>query len=360
MDVKELLASLLSGVKDYAKKTVSLEPQELTPAETAAEIATGFTPVAGTVQSARDVVRAAKEGDVPGMGLSALGLIPFVGGITKSAKAGKLANLLHDWKWRPQKDVASELNLSEVPDYIQKGYGKFMQEQAGRAAAGDMGAADLVKAYGITRSSVGRAGREITDDLASGAVRPEGYMAEWLGSGAGRDYLGAAKEGVADAPAISDIVQRFKPFGMADTLGKDLAYGATELGPRAKALSKALTGPVDDWRVFAQDIPGIGPAKSGFMASLLGRGDLPTFDARQIVLNTGRPTDEASKFMRRGGGAGGNQAVDRLAARQTALALKLDPELQPFYQHLTHHSIWDRLGNARTPHDDLVRAMLAR
>lgn len=357
MDVRTLLSDLLKGATEYGKKAVSLDSQPLTGPETAAEIAVGFTPGLGTAQSARDLVRSTKEGDPLGMGLSALGLIPGLGGVIKSAKAGKMADLLRDWKWRPEADVAAEIGLKDVPGYIQQGYGQFMKEQAGRAARGELGADDLVKAYGITRSSVSRAGRDITDDLVSGPTRPEGYMAEWLRTGAGKDYLGAAREGVADEAAIGDIVRRFQPFGMADTLGKDLTYGAQALGPRGSQLSAAVTGPLDQWRGFAQDLEGIGPAKSGFLASLLGRGDLPTLDARQIRLHTGAPTDEASKFMRRRGGAGGDQAVDRLAQRQQALALALDPSLAPFYQHLTHHAVWDKVGKSTTTHDDLIRAM---
>jgi hypothetical protein len=353
MDARSLLADLLN----YGKKSVSLETQPLTGPETAAEIAVGFTPGLGTAQSARDLVRAAKEGDPVGMGLSGAGLIPFLGGVVKSAKATKLVDLLRDWKWRPEKAVAKDIGLDAVPDYVQKGYGQFMKEQAGRAARGELGTDDLLKAYGITRSSVSRAGRDITDDLVSGPTRPEGYMAEWLRSGAGKDYLGAAREGVADPAAINDIVRRFQPFGMADTLGKDLAYGAQTLAPRTAELGAAITGPLDQWRGFAQSLEGIGPAKSGFLASLLGRGDLPTLDARQLRLHAGNTAEEAGKFMRRRGGAGGDQAVDRLARRQQALALALDPSLEPFYQHLTHHTVWDKVGKSQTTHDDLVRAM---
>jgi hypothetical protein len=39
------------------------------------------------------------------------------------------------------------------------------------------------------------------------------------------------------------------------------------------------------------------------------------------------------------------------------MALDLDPSLDPFYQHLTHHTAWDRALNEITTHDDLIRAM---
>jgi hypothetical protein len=57
----------------------------------------------------------------------------------------------------------------------------------------------------------------------------------------------------------------------------------------AQAFDKPGRG-IDQWREWAQSLRGIGPAKSGFVASLLGRGDQPTLDARQILLQTGKTT----------------------------------------------------------------------
>jgi hypothetical protein len=267
-------------------------------------------------------------------------------------------NLIKDWRWRPFKDVSADLNIKEVPKYIQDGYGTFMAEQAKRAEAGDLGARDLIKAYAITRSSVNRAGRQMSDDLASGFVRPEGYMSEWLSSPAGKSYLDAAQSGKVDSAAIDDLVGRFQPFGMSQVLGKDLAYAAQNLSKVNGSINDLVQGPVPEWRNFAQGISGIGPAKSGFLPSMLGRGDIPTLDARQLNLHTLDSGDSASKFMRRQGGAGGDQAVDRLASRQQKMNLEISPELQPFYQHLTHHAVWDKIGNSITTHSDIVKAML--
>jgi hypothetical protein len=266
-------------------------------------------------------------------------------------------NLIKDWRWRPLKDVSADLNIQEVPKYIQEGYGTFMAEQAKRAAIGDLGARDLIKAYGITRSSVNRGGRQMSDDLASGFTRPEGYMSEWFSSPAGKSYLDAAQSGKVDSAAIKDLVGRFQPFGMAQVLGKDLEYAAKKLSKVSGSINDLVQGSVPEWRNFAQGISGIGPAKSGFLPSMLGRGDIPTLDARQLNLHTLDSGDSASKFMRRQGGAGGDQAVDRLASRQQKMNLEISPELQPFYQHLTHHSVWDKIGNSITTHSDIVKAM---
>jgi len=284
----------------------------------------------------------------------------IMGAVSQAAmNAGPgITSLIKDWRWRPLKDVSADLNIKEVPKYIQEGYGAFMSEQAKRAAAGDLGARDLIKAYGITRSSVNRAGRQMSDDLASGFTRPEGYMSEWFSSPAGKSYLDAAQSGKVDAAAIDDLVGRFQPFGMSQVLGKDLEYAAQKLPQINGSINDLVQGSVPEWRKFAQGIYGIGPAKSGFLPSMLGRGDIPTLDARQLNLHTLDSGDSASKFMRRQGGAGGDQAVDRLASRQQKMNLEISPELQPFYQHLTHHAVWDKIGNSITTHSDIVKAML--
>lgn len=278
-----------------------------------------------------------------------------IAGLLGSIKASK--GLIKDWRWKGGDKVKQEVGITELPSYIADNYGQFMKEQRGRADAGQLGARDLLKAYGITRSSVNRGAREISDDLAQGSVRPEGYMSEWLLSPQGKAYLDAAEKGQINTEAIADIQKRFAPFGMADTLANDLTYAAQQLPPINGSVNAAVTGPVDQWRAFAQGLNGIGPAKSGFIASLLGRGDLPTLDARQLALHTGKPAKDASKYMRRGGGKGGDAAVDRLAERQKAMGVAMDESLNPFSQHLTHHAVWDKVGGTRTTHEDLIRAM---
>jgi hypothetical protein len=66
---------------------------------------------------------------------------------------------------------------------------------------------------------------------------------------------------------------------------------------------------------------------------------------------------EDQKYAKRGKGQGGEEAVERLAERQKAMGLELDPSLDPFYQHLTHHAIWDKIGDSQTTHDDVIKAM---
>jgi len=282
------------------------------------------------------------------------------------AFADPAAKYLKDWSWKPMPEVAGKLDLRTVPDYIQGGYGQFMKDQARRAAAGDLNARDLIKAYTITQSSIGRGGLSHATATKAGLklpntggeVRPEGAFAEWLGSPMGQRYLDTASAGQADPRALAEIQQQFAPFGKQNDLIEKMQYAAQTMPNLSQNLNQAVLGDKDAYRNWAEQMKGVAGAKSGFIGSMLGRGDLPTFDARQINLHTANQAPVGiSSIMNRGKGQGGREAVDRLAARQEALGLELDPSLDPFYQHLTHHAVWDKVGNNQTTHDDLVKAM---
>ena len=269
--------------------------------------------------------------------------------------------------WRPLRDVQESLGgLPEIPSHVEA-FGAFMDETARRAAAGGLTPRDLIKAYAITRSSIQRraqtadkvraAGLDLPPNV-TGQIRPEGAMGEWLHSPMGQRYLDQAERGKVDEEAVAHAQQVMKPFGLNAEMDA-LPWAVQNLGPRHKEVSdlvaRALKGQSspEEWRNFSKDLRGIGTAKAGFVASMLGRGDQPTLDARQVILQTGMPTSEAKKPLAKAG----YEAVDRLAARQTALNPKMDSGLEPFRQHLTHHAIWDKAGNEETTHDDVMRAM---
>jgi len=272
---------------------------------------------------------------------------------------------IEDWQWKPLAEVDKQLKLSEVPDYIQRGYGDFMIEQAKRAGEGGMGVRDLIKAFGITQSSIGRGGLShatatkagLKVPKTEGLVRPEGAFAEWLGSKMGQKFLDDAERGVVNEKALDDIRTKFAPFGKPNQLTEQLAYAVNNLPNVMPQMQQALTGPVNQYRDWAESMKGIAGAKSGFIGSLLGRGDLPTLDARQLNLHALEAPVGTGSIMARGKGLGAREAVDRLAARQSALGLDIDPTLDPYYQHLAHHAVWDKVANEKTTHDDLMRAL---
>jgi len=294
--------------------------------------------------------------------------------LAAAAKAGEAAKYrdpaatkIADWNWRPLADVRQEVPITAVPDYIQAGFGQFMKEQAKRAAANGLTDRDLLKAYLITQSSVGRGGLSHSTATKAGLkvpyateVRPEGAFATWLGSPAGQRYLDAAQRGELDPKSMEDIRSKFAPFGKQNDLVDKMTGAVTAMPTMSPRLNEAISGSPEAYRDFAEELNGIAAAKSGFIGSLLGRGDLPTFDARQIGLHTSgmpMPTASAESMLRRGNGQGGREAVDRLAARQRAMGLDIDPSLDPHYQHLTHHAVWDALGGEKTTHQDLIDAM---
>ena len=272
---------------------------------------------------------------------------------------------IEDWQWKPLAEVDKQLKLAEVPDYIQRGYGDFMIEQAKRAGSGQMGVRDLIKAFGITQSSIGRGGLShatatkagLKVPKTEGLVRPEGAFAEWLGSKMGQKFLDDAERGVVNEKALDDIRTKFAPFGKPNQLTEQLAYAVNNLPNVMPQMQQALTGPVDQYRDWAESMKGIAGAKSGFIGSLLGRGDLPTLDARQLNLHALEAPVGTGSIMARGKGLGAREAVDRLAARQSALGLDIDPTLDPHYQHLAHHAVWDKIADEKTTHDDLMRAL---
>jgi hypothetical protein len=278
---------------------------------------------------------------------------------------------IDDWRWRPLRQVRDDLgDLQAVPPHVED-FGRQMTETADRAAVEGLTARDLLKAYTLTRASIQRqardadkvraAGLELPPD-ASGKIRPEGAWAEWLLSPMGQRYLDQAERGIADPAAVRSAMQIMTPFGKAETdIPNAMTWAAANLPGREGAFSdlvaRGRTGDSSpqEWRGATADLRGIKSAKAGFFASLLGRGDQPTLDARQIILQTGEPTYESKNFLKRV--RGGADAVDRLSRRQSALDLDLPSDLEPFRQHLTHHTVWDRVANETTTHEDVLRAL---
>lgn len=84
MDYSQILVEKL-------RKSASLDPQEQSLDELAGETAAGFVPGVGTALAARDFERARRDDDYLGMGLSALGAVPVVGGVAQMLNRGNKA-----------------------------------------------------------------------------------------------------------------------------------------------------------------------------------------------------------------------------------------------------------------------------
>ncbi len=276
------------------------------------------------------------------------------------------------WDWRPLSEVHEKLgNITEIPSHVQN-FGDFMDSTAHRAQTQGLTPRDLVKAYAVTLASIQRKANPVDKirlhGLAlpnlTGKIRPEGAMGEWLHTPAGQLYLDAASRGQIHESAIADMARKLRPFGMTNRLSDSLRWGAVNLPGKEGLVSQLVAAgrekasTPDEWRDFAKGLKGIDVSKAGFIASMLGRGDQPTFDARQRILQTGIPSGDAGKMI---SGVKMNPkakaAVDRLASRQSALNFSLPERLSPYYQHLAHHTIWDKDANEVTTHQDVIDAM---
>lgn len=260
---------------------------------------------------------------------------------------------------------------------------------------------EIVKAYAITRSSIQRSALK-TSRICQGYpeykplkqlvqredARPEDVFAVALFSPLGQRYLSAAERGEFDADSARQITNRMKCFGFDNTLFDDMRYAAG-LGQRSDEVRKALRGSPEAWVRYVKDnIRGVSAAKAGFIGALLGRGDVPTFDAREINLwSVRKPLSKSAKerigcdkrttpkgnvvFPGTRGGKPDRRCKnppepgveDVLAYRQRirSYPFALREEHEPFREHLVHHALWDAYPDSgkqtKTTHGSVIRAM---
>ena len=326
--------------------------------------------VRSNVRGGLDLLMGPRTGEVTPEATATLGLLGGVAG-AEMAPVGAVASgaarmAKPAFPWRPLEDVAAEAPKA-VPEHVLD-FGSYMRDMAKKAGGEGLSPRDVIKAFGITRSSIQRGAinadklRENWPDYqGEGKVRPEGAFSDWLFTPHGQNYLNDAEKGVINAPAVEDAATKLRGFGKDNDLRKALG-AAPAIGAQAPEVSRLVAGGyaapgqgIDEWRGLATGMPGIGPAKSGFVASLLGRGDQPTLDARQVLLQTGGPTAAVKDYLSSPKRA--FPVVDELARRQDALGLDMPADLEPFRQHLTHHTLWDAQGGEQTTHADVIRAM---
>lgn len=277
----------------------------------------------------------------------------------------------------------------KLPSFIEP-YANFMRLQAGKRPS----VRDVMKAYLITRSSVNRQAvpketvctafpeyrdRRVRAFIARKDVRPEDLMAMLLTFETGQRFLNAAEKGVHDREAATRLLDSMRCFGLIFpkfdeegnvakgynyVLAKDLLRASTkirELAPEIARLTSPDVPAKEAYKFFEGRGLGIRAAKTGFLLSLLGRGDIPTFDARELDI-----------WKREAGTREVEWAdVENLSERFDRLGIRLPPEHQRNSRHLIHHMLWDGWGiSARDPktgksvttpskttHGELIRAM---
>ena len=283
---------------------------------------------------------------------------------------------------------AQSLAPAELPRHVYP-YGDFMARQAGR----DITGRDVVKAYLLTVGSVQRGAICATVDkkakckhdsvgsnpntgeprwpshpFKTTRVRPEDALGALLKTSAGQRYLDAAARGKFDAKAASTLTKRFSGWGFHNKFAEQLRL-APKLGAEAGEINRLLkTGTKPAWyRYVEKNVPGISLAKSGFFASMMGRGDIPTADARELAFwmcppGHWEPGKRACKFPLSQSHDVSSEFVDRpfmalFTKRMQQLRMDMPPRFKPFYEHLAHHALWDAVGDTKTTHAEIIEAM---
>ena len=345
-------------------------------------------------------------------------------------RVGEPSGIFQTWKKQPQEifmrtveDARKALGLAgkrraNLPPEVRL-FGEFMVRQQNRKLT----ARDIVKAYVVTMSSIQRQGigvEKLLTKWPSGSqppvavltemslpgrpprtfeayttaikrgqsapkVRPETYMAALLLSPVGTRYLDAAERGEFDHSAAIVLSEAHRPFGKSglDESGQPSTdsrkHGlyqqlrdAVLLGQRYRDVAYALRKlPAADWAKWVKkNIKGVDTAKPGFFASLLGRGDLPTADAREIDFWWTNWRDFSSQIVEDGVPKWNRDGTPKLRAppvktefvlaladRLRALNVQMPLHMRRHYQHLVHHMVWDAAGGSHTTHADVVAAM---
>jgi hypothetical protein len=247
-------------------------------------------------------------------------------------------------------------------------FGRYMAFQAERK----LRPRDVVRAYLITVGSINRDAIKgstlkrywpeapYADDAR---VRPEEAMADLLRTREGQDYVRAAEKGHFLAPAARVLGARFRGYGyvfprhwdpqrLKTYLWKELQE-APVLAEKTHELERLIRVPGAQgralWMRYLHDTAlGVAYGKAGFLASILGRGDMATADARQIGLWT--PEGAARGKV--------NPAyIETLNDKMRAMDLALPTDLRPFYEHLAHYTIWEAVGGAEVTHQAIKNCM---
>lgn len=188
--------AIVSELRKRGSELFSLDkPENQDNVSIANDIAAGFTPGLGTAMSVRDYERARREGDYVGMGLSAVGMIPFAGGVTKGInamrKGGKVAKtefeLAHDVAQKNAALPVEQGGLGLPPNNTAMDRAKAMgfNESGYTGTAADIKKFDPSKAGSLgSGSREGPLGTWLTDD-----PRVAGVFADWSARGQGGDVV---------------------------------------------------------------------------------------------------------------------------------------------------------------------------
>jgi hypothetical protein len=304
---------------------------------------------------------------------------------TSEAEQKRLAKYFMDVRSKEAKALVPKI----LPEHIHP-YAEFMVRQSERPVTGR----DIVKAYLLTVGSMQRQaicpGKQaqgckadsVGENPATGKarwenhpfqnrksrIRPEDALGVLLQSPVGQRYLNAAEKGHYDSRAAETLARNFSGWGFQNRFAEQLRE-APRLASDQKKIARILRkGTRPSWYRYVQkNIPGVSIAKAGFLASMLGRGDMATADARELqfwlcgkgnwdiekrtcLFPISKSFDEVSSLTDEG-------FMKIFNARMKALKIQMPDRYKPFYAHLAHHALWDEVGRSKTTHGDIIEAM---
>jgi hypothetical protein len=287
--------------------------------------------------------------------------------------------------------VAAEV-VGGFPEYLRP-VAQFITDQRQKLANGQITRRDVMKAYAMTIASQGSGARAVeviannvakdgvrfrpskdfttADKKGRAAIRPEEAAAYWLGTDAGQKALDNFEAGRFSPDDWKELVAIRKAYG-DDRFNNLGAFNPDNIRTMDRVLadlnaSRADTGKVMD---AVQQLRGIKTGKKGFIAHLLGIGDVPTIDAVEInfwltgkadigKLNTRKATLARSVKESISDRRVSQEMFRRIDQRINALrdevpgGADISPEV---WSHVMHHWLWDKSKGIETTHEGMYRA----
>jgi hypothetical protein len=246
--------TIISALRDRARKAVALDaPADADLGDTAIDIGAGFVPGVGTALSARDFERARRENDKLGMGLSAVGMIPFVGGatrgLTKVLKSGDKATegmTAAEKAWMTRMEKVARNKGVQHREAMREGGETIVDDIHTFNPRTVINPESLVGKVGVQvqgdRSRAGALIRQLRGVPIEGGVRLEGGPAyaqlnKELGTGAGWASMKGAASGKQKQFERAAEATGLSPVGVYSAMGLDGVDFAT---PVAESMIKQL------------------------------------------------------------------------------------------------------------------------
>lgn len=283
-------------------------------------------------------------------------------------------------------ELAREILSKDVPEHL-KPVAEFIFRQRQKFLDGKMTVRDVAKAYIITVSSI-QAGAIGVDTIKASTgqtfpeyatmrgkkgdiqIRPEDAVSAWLLTPDGKKALDSLEQtGKVDEKLWQPLIDLRQAYGN-NTL-KTWAFSPESKGVNLHKIEEMTQlinqtgGNPRKLEAAVQRLVGIKDAKAGFIKHLLGFGDTPTVDAREINFWLTGQADisslktkgaEVARAAKDASGKVRQFVVKRIGNQIKDLAKQYDMDVN-VGAHIVHHWLWDATSNEVTTHAVMMDAM---